>query len=269
MSAPGGVAARTAAGAAQRLSGLVLAAAIAGCATSRPAVVPMKTLSDRSACAARAGTLVVLLPGAHSAPEEFVAEGFVTALRSRAVAADVVIADAHLGYFSDGSAITRLREDVVLPARAAGYRSIWLVGVSLGGFVALVYAARHGGEIDGVFAIAPYPGTPALQREIHDAGGPRAWRSANNGMSVDHPERALWAWLGATQAQRKPPVYLGYARGDRFADGLQVMGSTMPAAQVATVPGGHEWAPWRTLWNGWLDRGLLDLACPAPGRVGS
>lgn len=107
-------------------------------------------------CAGRAPALVVMLPGAYSRPQEFVDEGFVGELRRRAVAADIAIADAHVGYFQDRSAIRRLREDIVLPARAQGYRQVWLVGISLGGFGALAFGARHGGEVDGILALAPY-----------------------------------------------------------------------------------------------------------------
>ena len=29
------------------------------------------------------------------------------------------------------------------------------------------------------------------------------------------------------------------------------------------APGGHDWAPWRSLWAQWLDRGLLPRTCTA------
>ncbi len=227
------------------------------------------TFSGTSTAAAPACTLVVMLPGAYSLPEEFVQEGFVAALRRRGVPADVTMVDAHLGYFTDRTVLQRLRDDVVLPARAAGYRNIWLVGISLGGFAALGYAARHGADIDGVLAIAPYPGTAALQREIAAAGGPRAWAaSAGAGAAQDDLERDVWRWLAGDAATRRPPVYLGHGSGDRFAAGLQMMAGTVPAGHAATVPGGHDWGPWRVLWNGWLERGLLDTACPAPAARG-
>ena len=216
----------------------------------------MQTLSDLSGCAVPRSTLVVMLPGAYSKPDEFLQEGFVAAVRQRALAADVVMVDSHLGYFADGSALRRLREDVVLPARAAGYRSIWLVGISLGGFAALGYAAEHADDVDGVLAIAPYPGTAALQREIVAAGGPRAWRQTAKAPGGDF-ERAMWWWLAGERPASTPPVYLGYGSDDRFAQGLQLMATTLPAGHASTVPGGHDWAPWRAVWAGWLERGLL------------
>lgn len=245
------------------LGALVLSATIAGCAQPRLATIPMQQLSDLSGCAAPAAALVVMLPGAYSRPDEFVQEGFVATLRQRGLAADVTMVDAHLGYFTDRTVLQRLRDDVVLPARAAGYRSVWLVGISLGGLAALGYAARYGDEIDGVLAIAPYPGTLSLRREIVDAGGPRAWRQAVGPPQADL-EREIWWWLGQQPDTRKPPIYLGYGSGDRFASGLDLMATTVPPGHASTVPGGHVWAPWRALWNGWLERGLLDCECGKP-----
>ena len=122
----------------------------------------MDLLRKAGPCPGMAPVLVVMLPGAYSRPVEFVDEGFVDALRQGGMAADVVIADAHMGYVADRSIIRRVREDVVLPARQAGYRQVWLVGISLGGFAALGYAVQHGAEIDGVLALAPYLGSRRL-----------------------------------------------------------------------------------------------------------
>ena len=220
----------------------------------------MLQLSDLSGCAPSASVLVVMLPGAYSKPQEFIEEGFVTALRQRGLAVDVKMVDAHLGYFTDRTVLQRLRDDVVLPARVAGYRQVWLVGISLGGMAALGYAARYRDDIDGVLAIAPYPGTQALQREIVAAGGPRAWR-LSGGAPLADLEREVWWWLAGDDAARRLPVYLGHGRGDRFATGLELMSGTVPAGNASTVPGGHDWPPWRALWNGWLERGLLAPGC--------
>lgn len=77
---------------------------------------------------ARSPTLIVFLPGAQEVPQDIVREGFVDQVRARGIDADVVVADAHLGYFYGGVFEQRLREDVVQPARAQGYRSVWLAG---------------------------------------------------------------------------------------------------------------------------------------------
>ena len=265
--------------------GVTLAAlGVAGCAMlPRQAVVPMPVTRLASACPVPGGgpapTLVVMLPGAYSLPVEFIDEGFVLALRERGVQADVTIADAHLGYFNDGSVLRRLRDDIVGPARRQGYAQVWLVGISLGGFGALGYASVHGREpglgVDGVVALAPYLGSRRMQGEMVAAGGPAAWAAAlpplgagagagSTAASEAHPmedaERALWRWLVAPPAGA-PPVYLGYGVGDRLSDGHRLLAGQLPRERVFEVPGGHDWPPWRALWQQWLARGLLPGGC--------
>jgi pimeloyl-ACP methyl ester carboxylesterase len=243
---------------------LALTLLISGCAMYRPTAVPMDMISDRGGCAPRATELVVMLPGARSSPDEFVDEGFVAALRRRGLPADVTMVDSHMGYYTNESMLQRLRDDVVLPARTAGYRRIWLVGISLGGFTALGYAARYGGDIDGVLALAPYPGSEKLLAEMATAGGPAAWQHSVQVKPNDF-ERAIWLWLARGGGAGKLPVYLGHGLGDRFAGGLRVMTPLLPAGHASTVPGGHDWEPWRQLWDAWLERGLLARGCTAAG----
>jgi pimeloyl-ACP methyl ester carboxylesterase len=218
--------------------------------------------------------LLVMLPGAYSRPPEFIDEGFVAAVRSRGIAADIAIVDAHLGYFNDRSVLTRLHEDVVQPARAMGYAQIWLVGISLGGFAALGYAARYENEVDGLVVLAPYLGRRQLLDEIDAAGGPMAWRRSPHAPPTDdEPERRVWEWLTAPASQaigaatatatERLPVYLGYGRDDRFVAAHRQLARVLPTERCADTPGGHDWTPWRTLWSQWLDRGLLPTACAA------
>ena len=260
---------------------LACAALLGGCALMpRPAVVPLPSLSFASPCTAagadRADTLVVMLPGAYSLPQEFVDEGFVQALQQRRLAVDVLVVDSHLGYFNNGSVMQRLRQDVLAPARARGYRQVWLVGISLGGFGALAYAAEQGREaghgVDGVLAIAPYLGSRRLLTEVTTAGGPLVWARSdavvNEGRAAaalprpstpDGAERGLWRWLG-TPPVGSVPVHLGYGSEDRLRQGHLLLAGALPAARVLTVSGGHDWPPWRALWTQWLDTGALGAA---------
>lgn len=157
-----------------------------------PAVVPMQSIAVRSACRSTLAPLVVMLPGAYSRPRDFVDEGFVDALRSRGVDADVQVVDAHLRYYEDKTIVERLRQDVVRPALARGVPQVWLVGISLGGFGALGYAARHGDEIAGVLALAPYLGRRSVLQELEAAGGPAAWRRRSPPPEADDLEREVW-----------------------------------------------------------------------------
>ncbi len=226
----------------------------------------MELFLHPSPCAdARPPALLVLLPGAYSTPGEFVEAGFVQAVRQRRLHADIVIADAHLGYFIDRSVIQRLHADVVQPARARGVQQVWLVGISLGGFGAMGYAIRHADHTTGVLAIAPYLGRRGLQQEINAAGGPLDWRALNTPpREADDLDHALWTWLTdrhLQQAHDQPPLYLGAGRDDRFAAAHRQMAALLPPDRSDTVPGGHDWPPWSALWERWLDRGLLPAGC--------
>lgn len=220
----------------------------------------MKLLYEAGPCSGRAPALLVMLPGAYSQPAEFVANGFVEALRRQHIAADCVIADAHLGYLYDRSLVTRLREDIVGPARSQGYRQIWLVGISLGGFGALGYGTRHGAEIDGIVALAPYLGRRELQREIVTAGGPAAWQPNARPREADDLEHEIWQWLAAPPPQA-PPVYLGFGTDDRLADSHRLLAGILSPERVTQVPGDHDWSAWLALWQQWLTRGMLPTDC--------
>ncbi len=265
----------------RNLLGSVALAALGGCALP-PTRIPMDALRPPSLCAGRAAELVVMLPGAYSRPPEFVDEGFLTLLRARGAAVDVVIADAHLGYFYERSVMVRLREDLILPARRQGYARIWLVGISLGGFAALGYGMHHGDEIDGVLALAPFVGSRLLVQEIAAAGGPLRWREAQRNKpraasdaaaaGTEDIERELWTWLVDRRTDSgAPPIYLGCGRDDRFIEASQLVSTLLPAGHFTMAAGGHDWPAWRDLWAGWLDRGLLPrvspAACSKPGAA--
>ena len=200
-------------------------------------------------------TLIVFMPGVQEQPQDIVREGFVDQVRSRGIDADVVVVDAHLGYFTNGVFEQRLREDVVLPARARGYRSIWLAGISLGGFGALRYVRAFPDDIDGVIALAPYIAPRLDLQEVWHAGGLLRWQPAAPPKPSQH-ERALLLWLKgyADPAQRRPPLYIGY--GDR--DGLQpfapLMAGILAPERLLSATGGHDWPPWKAMWGDALDR---------------
>lgn len=228
----------------------------------------MKQLPDRVADGAGRRSLIVFLPGAYDAPEDFASHGFISALRRRGIAADVVAIDSHLGYFQNGSIAQRLRDEVVLPAREQGYQSLWLVGISLGGLGAMLYATRHE-DLSGIVALAPYIGTRAVIDEVRGAGGLAQWRPAATVDDADW-ERRLLLWLQRIAgpapdrpAAGDPTLVLAYGREDRFADSLDLVARSLPADRVVTAPGGHEWDTWSRLWNAVLDRHGSRLAAAA------
>ena len=110
----------------------------------------------------RSDTLLVFLPGAYLKPDEFEREGFISAVRERHLAADSLLVDADVSYYYDQTLSERLHADVIEPQRAKGYKSIWLVGISIGGFGALIHELSRPGSVDGIVALAPYLGRRVL-----------------------------------------------------------------------------------------------------------
>ena len=244
-----------------------------GCAALRPATVPLRTVDlVRSAGTAGGRCLAVLLPGRLDEPEKFRDAGFARAVDKRDLQLDLVAVDAHLGYYRARTVVDRLREDVIAPARAAGYDTIWIAGPSLGGLGGLLYLRDHPEDLAGVFAIAPYLGETSVIEEIERAGGPARWRppatSAENDVG-----RELWTWLGswASAAQSEPPVplHLGWGTADGFDRANRMLAGLLPPERVYTAPGGHDWQVWERLWEEFLDRMMQTTpaalcATPAP-----
>jgi pimeloyl-ACP methyl ester carboxylesterase len=156
--------------------------------------------------------------------------------------------------------LSRLRDEIVRPARAIGCRSLWLGGISLGGYVALAYAERHRQEIDGLCVFAPYLGSHIVIGEIERAQGVAAWQPGE--LAQDDDERRIWRFIQAQAAA--VPVHLGFGREDRFSHSHRLMASALPPESVDTVPGGHDWTAWLGLWENFLDRRFMRAPAPPP-----
>jgi pimeloyl-ACP methyl ester carboxylesterase len=200
--------------------------------------------------------LLVMLPGANTRPQDLVAHGFVRALRERALPIDVVVPDAHLDYYLDGSLSRHLRRDILATTSGKNYRRTWLMGISLGGMGALLHARAHPETIMGIILLAPYLGATGTIAEVVRAGGLARWNACP--LTIDD-DRRLLTWLKSfpSAVTALPRLYLGYGREDRFVAASQLLAERLPAAQVVTVPGGHDWATWRCLWQTLLDQGVL------------
>ena len=247
----------------------LLAGGLSGCSLhADPAPRGLELQYDNDPCPVQAPVLLVLLPGAHMTPAEMRAQGMVRAVRERGLAVDMLLPALALDHLYDGSAFDRLQHSVMQPYRARGYKRIWLAGISMGGYVAMGYAARHPGSVEGIVAIAPYLGQPGLLQQIASAGGPAAWRArtaadAAGDVASDERDDAdlqLWRWITRRKPDA-PALYLAHGQDDRFADAQGLLAQTIAPARVRTTAGGHDWAPWRKLWADWLDLGLMPRTC--------
>lgn len=193
--------------------------------------------------------LLIFLPGIGDLAEDFERQGFIADMRRQQIDADAIAVDAHYGYYASRAIHARITGDIVGAARAAGYERIWLAGVSLGGFGAASYAARHAADIAGLLLLAPYLGDQSLIREIAAAGGVRQWTPGTVD-AADHP-RLLWSWFreNIAHGNTAPPIYLGYGQRDWFSGAHALLADVLPEQQVVSIPGGHDWRTWKRLWQ--------------------
>lgn len=235
----------------------------AGCASGTATMRSIRPVSNEGA-----KCLVVLLPGYGDAPEAFEREGFAQALRASGASVDVIAADASMGYHRNGTFVERLRTDVIEPARAAHpYEQLWLMGVSMGGFGSLFYAAEREGDVEGIVALAPYLGDAALIEEVKAAGGLRDWKAPEKAQAgAENYQAQLWRWLQETTAKPRnayPAIYLGYGKLDRLAEANALVADALPDSRVFVAEGGHRWIVWRGLLERFLAESTFTKTCGA------
>ncbi len=238
------------------LAGLLLLAAVApSCASLSQPAIPLRTLELGRKTG---GTcLAVLLPGRWDEPESFAKAGFAEAVARRHLSLDLMAVDAHLGYYRNRSVTERLQLDVLEPARAAGYRTIWIVGTSLGGLGGILSLRDHPQDLAGVLALAPFLGPPEVIREIRAAGGPARWMPPRI-LAADDVGRELWSFLAPWAAgPQERPLHLGWGTEDSLAEANEVLASMLPRERIYTAHGGHDWKTWASLWEQFLDRTTL------------
>jgi pimeloyl-ACP methyl ester carboxylesterase len=148
--------------------------------------------------------------------------------------------------------VERLQRDIITPARNQGYRCLWLVGISLGGFGALEFEIQHPGEVSGIILLAPYLGEDTMISELVQAGRVKAWEPGLI-LRSDY-ERQLWAWIRNYESQNRhlPIIYLGYGNNDRFVISNRLLADVLGPDQTITGQGGHTWSTWQVLWESLL-----------------
>lgn len=216
----------------------------------------MHRLHDQCDGATRAASLLIFLAPAQSTPQDLIEQGFVAAVRERQLDVDLLLPEVGYAQLMAGTVASDLHTGCIAPALAAGYRHIWLAGISLGAFNALHCAATDAAALTGLVLIAPYPGTADILNEIRAAGGPAAWAAHPD--SSDDDERRWWKWLGQrARSATGPAVHLALGMQDRFAPGQALLAELIAPACIDRLPGDHSWPVWLQLWQRWLDSGAL------------
>jgi|HubBroStandDraft_1064217.scaffolds.fasta_scaffold06681_2 pimeloyl-ACP methyl ester carboxylesterase len=193
---------------------------------------------------------VVLMPGAYHTPNQYLDAGFAQSVRQLAMRVELTLAVPEMAHLTDRRWLHALHEELILPARARNI-PLWLGGVSLGGFMALRFAAQYPTVLDGLCLLAPYLGSRIVAREVEENAGRADWRVEP--VDEEDDERRIWRYI-ATRARGATRIFLGYGQNDRFADTQHVLARVLTGAQdgIHVIPGGHDWPVWRALWQQFL-----------------
>lgn len=207
-----------------------------------------------------ASQLWLMLPGAYMKPADFVAAGFVEAVRARGLPHDIALLEANIAEVADGSALLFLqdflRSDAVLAQR------VCLLGISLGAHLAMACLARApcgpteaaaAGRVASACLLAPYLGPREIAAGVAASGGLAQWQAPVQEGTAEDIDQRIWQWL-QQQPSSQCDLYLGYGSADRFAKAHALVAQALPASHVDVQPGGHEWPVWTALWNRHLDR---------------
>ena len=224
------------------------------CSLLRSSREPLSTstlINERNAC------VLVLLPGLGDEPDVFREHGFHEAARHSPQPCDVVTVDSHFGYYRDAVLVARIVSEVLEPRRER-YEKMWLVGVSLGGYGAVLVAEARPDLVDGVVLISPFLGVPRAIRpfveRLEAAGGLAQYAGpfAKRGNARRHFVEAepVWAWLaGRARGDVGPRLVMAWGRADGFAWKQRVVGAALGVDDVFQHHGGHTWETFGALWR--------------------
>ena len=241
-----------------RISALVLTAAILAQCSFLMGKDAMHTTSYPGT--GKGEALVVLLPTIGGDGSLYQDYGVIEEIRAHRPLVDVVALNVRPELYLGGRIVEILRSEVIIPAKDKGYQLIILVGTSLGGYGAVLYATQYPEDVDGLFLFSPFISGPLATMAIEEAGGLERWE--------DCPflgwEQSCKVWKGLkdylADRKRRARVFLGYGTEDKFADECRILGESLPPQNVFTVPGGHNWKTWEQLWTKTWE--YIDVARP-------
>jgi hypothetical protein len=252
------------------LTGLLLSACANMGDSSRP--IPQALITG--AGGADRPTLVIVLPGRQDNVEVMQKFRVAQAIQAGWPEVDVQLTSATLAYYRDGGLARRVHQQLIAPARAAGYQRVILMGASMGGMGTLIVDQAHPGTIDQLVLLAPYLGERDLLQSIGDAGGIEKWQPGPKPATVnsDNFQTELWRHIqnfSVNEISRRR-VWLAYGEEDRLAQTMPLLEAALDPAQILQRPGGHRW----TVWNAAATEIFAALreqatASPTPGAAAS
>ncbi len=222
---------------------------------------PLKTLSYAAPQAAVVDAdhsdrrLLVFLRGIGGTVDNFADYGMIAAAQTRYPNLDVWVPDTHVGYYYQRKLLTRLQQDIIIPAQERGYTRIDFAGVSLGGFGSLLYLECCQQNINNVVLISPYSGEPETHASIAETDDLRHWKPP---AGTEDFELDLWFWIGNNQPLfDSGRLWLGYGSEDTLT-GQDLLAERLPENRVVVIEGDHSDEVFAKIWLELLDRGALD-----------
>ena len=219
---------------------------------------PLTTLYYETEKSSSQKNMIIFLRGRGGDHTDFESQGFVNEVIKRKLPYAMAAPNAHFGYYFSKTLVSRLKIDIIEPAKLKGYNKFWLVGVSMGGFGSLMYAKQNFDDIEGICLISPFLGYEKIINEISDAGGLKSWEPGDYNPDDDW-QRMFWHWLKqCSDGENKlPNIYLGYGTEDSFAEAHKILKDILPTGHTFTVPGGHTVEVMKKLWLTFLDKNIL------------
>lgn len=199
--------------------------------------------------------LLIFLRGIGGSHTDFERFGLIDQVRERNLPVDIVVPNAHYGYYKSESVVDRIKEDIIEPAKQRGYERFWLAGFSMGGLGSLFYIREYPEDIEAVMLVSPFMGWGTIRREIDAAGGIRNWDADSS--AIDNWQILIWTFVQDYVAapDNYPPVYMGYGTTDGVAkNGPSLLADALLNQRVFSMPGGHNYTTFQALWSKHLDR---------------
>lgn len=193
-------------------------------------------------------SLVVLFPTIGGKGSHYATQGFLDEVWERGFEASMEVLDVKPSLYLGSRIVEFVKTEVIEPAKAEGFREIYLVGISLGGHGALLYATTYPEDVDGIVVLAPFISGDLVSEAIDEAGGLDTWEDCpflawTYGCNL---WKSLQVYVSDSENQKK--VVLGFGTEDRFFEQCQVLAGALLPEQVFTLPGGHDWVTWKKLF---------------------
>jgi len=200
--------------------------------------------------------LIILLSGRGAQKTYFDDQQWVEIARQHGLDVDFIAPHAHFGYYLTQSLLTRLHEDVILPAKKKAYQTISIAGISMGGLGSILYSRKYPNEIDRLFLFAPSLGNKDVHDEIRQAGGLSQWQIKDENAH----DWNYYIWQRMKEITQDPiakkKIFLAYGKQDHLP-AHDILAQAIPEQQVITITGGHKDVIFTQLWEMMLEKKFL------------